>query len=111
MATIAHGRRNLGTIFIVLLGTAVFLNYVDRGAIRIAAPKMKDELGLSPEAYGLAFSAFYWIYAPVHLFTGWLCDRFSVYRLMAVGILLWAATTLLTGFVGGFGSLLVLRVM
>ena len=35
------------------------------------------------EAYGLAFSAFFWIYAPVQLFAGWLCDRFSVYRLMA----------------------------
>ena len=35
------------------------------------------------EAYGVAFSAFFWIYAPVQLFAGWLCDRFSVYRLMA----------------------------
>jgi MFS family permease len=89
----------------------VFLNYVDRGAIGIAAPKMKPELGLSEEAYGLAFSAFFWIYAPVQLFAGWLCDRFSVYRLMALGILLWAGSTLLMGFAGGFVSLLVLRVM
>jgi MFS family permease len=111
MATIAQGRRNLGSIFIILLGTAVFLNYVDRGAISIAAPKMKDELGLSPEAYGLAFSAFFWIYAPVQLFAGWLCDRFSVYKLLAVGILVWAGSTLLMGFAGGFASLLVLRVM
>ena len=45
------------------------------------------------------------------MFAGWLCDRFSVYRLLALGILLWAASTLLMGFVGGFLSLLVLRVM
>jgi MFS family permease len=111
MATIAQGRRNLGTIFIVLLGTAVFLNYVDRGAISIAAPKMKDELGLTPETYGLAFSAFFWIYAPVQFFAGWLCDRFSVYKLLSIGILVWSAATLLMGFAGGFLSLLVLRVM
>ena len=111
MATVAQGRRNLGTIFIVLLGTAVFLNYVDRGAIGIAAPKMKDELGLSEEAYGLAFSAFFWIYAPVQLFAGWLCDRFSVYRLLSVGIMVWAAATMLMGFAGGFLSLLTLRIM
>lgn len=111
MATIAQSGRNLGTALIFLLGAAVFLNYVDRGAIGIAAPTMKDELGLSEEAYGLAFSAFFWIYAPVQLFAGWLCDRFSVYRLMAVGILLWAGSTLLMGFAGGFASLLVLRVM
>src|SRR3982751_7011974 len=96
---------------VLLLGAAVFLNYVDRGAIGIAAPLMKSELGLSEEAYGLVFSAFFWIYAPVQFFAGWLCDRFSVYKLMAAGILLWAASTLLMGLAGGFASLLVLRIM
>jgi len=111
MATIAQGRKNIGATLVLLLGTAVFLNYVDRGAIGIAAPMMKDELGLSAETYGLAFSAFFWIYAPVQFFAGWLCDRFSVYRLMALGIMVWAGATLLMGFAGGFVSLLVLRVM
>ena len=111
MATVARSGRNVGAALVFLLGAAVFLNYVDRGAIGIAAPRMKPELGLSEEAYGLAFSAFFWIYAPVQLFAGWLCDRFSVYRLMALGILLWAGSTLLMGFAGGFVSLLVLRVM
>src|SRR5690242_21183949 len=110
MATIATTRNTTGAL-IILLGAAVFLNYVDRGAIGIAAPVMKSELMLSDEAYGLAFSAFFWIYAPVQLFAGWLCDRFSVYKLMAAGILLWAGSTFLMGFAGGFASLLVLRIM
>ncbi len=112
MATAAierTGRTSSALVF--LLGAAVFLNYVDRGAIGIAAPLMKSELGLSEEAYGLAFSAFFWIYAPVQFFAGWLCDRFSVYKLMAAGILLWAASTLMIGLAGGFASLLVLRIM
>jgi len=111
MATIAKSGRNVGATLIFLLGAAVFLNYVDRGAIGIAAPIMKDELGLSEETYGLAFSAFFWIYAPVQMFAGWLCDRFSVYRLMTLGIPLWAGSTLMMGFAGGFASLLVLRIM
>src|SRR6476646_1131834 len=111
MATIAKSGRNVGATLIFLLGAAVFLNYVDRGAIGIAAPIMKDELGLSEETSGLAFSAFFWIYAPVQMFAGWLCDRFSVYRLMTLGILLWAGSTLMMGFAGGFASLLVLRIM
>jgi MFS family permease len=110
MATSAIGR-SASTSLILLLGAAVFLNYVDRGAIGIAAPVMNSELGLSAKDYGIAFSAFFWVYAPVQLFTGWLCDRFSVYRLLAGGILLWAASTLLLGFAGGFVSLLVLRIM
>ena len=72
---------------------------------------MKAELGLSPKAYGIAFSAFFWVCAPVQLFTGWLCDRFSVYKLMAAGILLWAGSTLLMELVGGFISLMLLRIM
>ncbi len=111
MATIAGSRSAGAATLVFLLGAAVFLNYVDRGAIGIAAPLMKSDLGLSEEAYGVAFSAFFWIYAPVQLFAGWLCDRFSVYKLMAAGILLWAGSTFLMGFAGGFASLLVLRVM
>ena len=109
--TAKDARRGAASGLVLLLGAAVFLNYVDRGAIGIAAPLMKSELGLSEEAYGVAFSAFFWIYAPVQLFAGWLCDRFSVYKLMAAGILLWAGSTLLMGFAGGFASLLVLRIM
>lgn len=112
MATVAGTRQTTtATTLIFLLGAAVFLNYVDRGAMGIAAPLMKSELELSEEAYGVAFSAFFWIYAPVQLFAGWLCDRFSVYKLMAAGILLWAGSTFLMGFAGGFASLLVLRIM
>jgi MFS family permease len=96
---------------VLLLGIAIFFNYVDRGALPIAAPLLKGDLKLSNEAYGIAVSAFFWIYVPVQLFAGWLCDRFSVYKLLALGILLWAGSTLLMGFAGGFTSVLVLRVM
>jgi MFS family permease len=89
----------------------VFLNYVDRGSLPTAAPVLIKDLGLSKEAYGLAVSAFFWIYAPIQLFAGWLCDRFSVYKLLALGIVIWAASTLLMGFAGGFLSLFVLRIM
>src|SRR3954451_20970906 len=101
--------RTSANLLVLLLGTAIFLNYVDRGSLPTAAPLLKGDLGLSNEAYGLAVSAFFWVYAPIQLFAGWLCDRFSVYRLLAAGILIWAASTLLMGFVGGFISLFVLR--
>jgi MFS family permease len=110
MATIAR-TNGVTRALVILLGAAVFLNYVDRGSIAVAAPLMKGELGLSATEFGTAVSAFFWIYAPVQLFAGWLCDRFSVYRLMAIGVIVWAASTLLMGFAGGFVSLLVLRVM
>jgi MFS family permease len=110
MASIAITKQSTRGL-VLLLGAAVFLNYVDRGAIAVAAPLMKGELGLTATEFGTAVSAFFWIYAPVQLVIGWLCDRFNVYRLMAWGVILWAASTLMMGFVGGFLSLLVLRVI
>ena len=112
MATVAEraGSR-ITNALIFLLGASVFLNYVDRGAIAVGAPLMKGELGLSATTFGIAVSAFFWVYAPIQLFAGWLCDRFPVYKLMSGGIVLWAGSTLLTGFAGGFLSLLILRVL
>src|SRR4030095_11801285 len=114
MATVtakAASAKTAANALILLLGASVFLNYVDRGAIAVAAPLMKGELNLSATEFGTAVSAFFWIYAPVQLIVGWLCDRFSVYKMMALGVIVWAASTLLMGFAGGFLSLLVLRVM
>jgi MFS family permease len=112
MATAAITRTSRSaSVLVFLLGAAIFFNYVDRGALPVAAPLLKGDLNLSNEAYGWAVSAFFWIYAPIQLFAGWLCDRFSVYKLLAAGILIWAGSTLLMGFVGGFASLFVLRIM
>ena len=112
MATIA-GKRALQTVpaLVLLLGASVTLNYIDRGAIGVAAPLMTADLGLSATKFGLAVAAFYWIYAPIQLFLGRLCDRFSVYRLLALGTLLWSVSTLLMGFVAGFLSLFLLRLI
>ena len=109
--TAISARRGATNVLVLLLGAAIFLNYVDRGAVGIAAPRMQGDLGLSDEAYGVVFSAFFWVYGPVQIVVGWLCDRFNVYRLTAIGLLIWAVSTLLMGFAGGFVSLLVLRIM
>lgn len=95
---------------ILLVGLVVFLNYVDRGAIAIAAPLLKNELHLSATRFGLAVSAFFWVYAPIQYIVGWLCDRYCVYRALAVGLAIWALSTFLTGFVGGLAGLVVLRI-
>lgn len=95
----------------LLLAAMVLLNYVDRGAVGIAAPKLKDELMLSAASFGVVVSAFSWVYAPAQFAVGWLSDRFCVYRMIAAGLGIWALATLLTGFATGFAMLVALRVM
>lgn len=113
MASAADARPATGsrlTWLIVLLAVSVLLNYIDRGAIGIAAPKMKEELGFTATEFGTGVSAFFWAYAPLCLVMGWLCDRFCVYRVFALGVALWAISTALTGFVSGLMALVVLRI-
>ena len=110
------GQRTISTIgpspaLIVMVGLAIVLNYVDRGAVSIAAPLIKDEMGLSATGYGLVVSAFFWTYVPVLVLAGWLADRVSVWWLMAGGVAVWALATLLMGFAGGLASLVVLRLL
>lgn len=111
MATAVLSQRAPVTAFVVVVAAAIFLNYVDRGAIGIAAPLMKNELGLSATRFGVAVSAFFWIYAPIQLLIGRLCDRWPVYRVYGAGVALWAASTFLTSFVRGIASLIMLRVL
>ncbi len=94
---------------IVMIGLAIMLNYIDRGAVSVAAPLIKDEMGLSATGYGFVVSAFFWTYVPILLLAGWLADRISVWKLMAGGVAIWASATLLMGFAGGLASLVVLR--
>ena len=98
-----------GFLLTLLLAALVMLNYVDRGAVGIAAPKLKGELGLSAAEFGLAVSAFSWIYAPAQFAVGWLSDRFCVYRMIAVGLAIWSVATFLTGFASGLAMLVTLR--
>ena len=114
MATTASSARASNmriTLVVALLALSVLLNYIDRGAIGVAAPLMKQELGLSATGFGTAVSAFFWVYAPLCVVVGWLCDRFCVYRMFAAGVALWAVATALTGFVHGIGVLIALRLI
>jgi len=44
---------------LILLWLSVFLNYIDRSNLSIAAPLLKAELGLSATQLGVLLSAFF----------------------------------------------------
>ena len=99
------------SIALALLAISVFINYVDRGNLSIAAPMLKDELGLSPAQLGLLLSAFFWTYACLQPFSGWLVDRFNVNWVFAGGFFLWSLATAATGIEHAFAVLFVLRLL
>jgi MFS transporter, ACS family, D-galactonate transporter len=96
---------------LLLLAFSVFINYVDRGNLSIAAPLLKDELGLSASQLGILLSSFFWTYGFFQILSGWLVDRLNVNWVMAIGFFLWSAATSVTGFVHGFTALLAVRLI
>jgi MFS family permease len=95
----------------LLLFASVVICYIDRSNLAVAAPLLKEELGLSVSALGTALSAFFWTYASFQLVAGWLVDRLSVNWVLAAGLLLWSVATAATGLVGSFTALLLLRLL
>lgn len=96
---------------VLLVTTAVFINYVDRGNLSTAAPLIQTELHLSATQLGTLLAAFYYSYVLCMPATGWLTERFGAKSVLAAGIMVWSLATVLTGFAGGFTSLLGLRLL
>ena len=96
---------------LVLLGLSVFINYIDRANLSVAAPLLKSELGLSASQLGILLSAFFWTYSCMQIPVGWLVDRFEVKWVFAIGFFVWSAATAYTGVVHTFVALLAIRVV
>lgn len=94
-----------------LVAAALFINYVDRGAVPAAAHLIQDELGLSARQLGVLFSAFFWTYSLVQIPIGWVVERYGAKRVLAAGLALWACATMLVGIVHSFAALLALRLL
>ena len=100
-------------LLVGLLVASIFLNYIDRSNLSLAAPVMQQEFGLSPAALGSLFSAFFWTYALLQLvgISGWLADRFPVGVVLAGGLFVWSAATIFTGVVSGLPALFAARLL
>src|SRR5690242_12666749 len=96
---------------LLLLAVSAFINYVDRGNLSVAAPLLKDELGISAAQLGILLSAFFWTYACLQPVSGWLVDRWNVNWVFAAGFFLWSAATAATGMVHTFAALMLLRLV
>ncbi len=90
--------------------TAVLL-YLDRVCIAEIAKldEFKKTLGLTEQQTGYVISAFFFAYALGQVPAGWLSDKFGARGMMTFYIALWSLCTALTGFAGGFVSLVIAR--
>jgi len=100
-----------GTWLVVMMAAILFINFIDRGNLATVGPLLMDELHLTNAQFGLLLSAFYFTYAPAQLVAGWLCERVSLARALACGVVIWSLTTAATGLVSTFSGLLAMRLL
>jgi ACS family D-galactonate transporter-like MFS transporter len=96
---------------VLLLALSVFINYIDRSNLSIAAPLLQDELGLSNWQLGKLLSVFFWTYGCMQIPAGWLVDRFEVKWVFAAGFFLWSGATAVTAVIHGFSAWVIIRVI
>lgn len=95
----------------LLLFIAGIINYMDRAALGVAAPFVKEDLGLSPSELGLIFSTFFVGYALFAFVGGQLADRYGPRRVYSWAATSWSLLCALTGTVTSFTQLFTVRTL
>lgn len=94
----------IGTIFL-----ATTINYIDRQALSVAAPYIREDLGLSNEDYGWIVSAFLLAYAIMQMVSGRVIDVIGTKRGFSIAVVWWSIANMLHAFGRGLYSLSAFR--
>ena len=92
-----------------MLFVCVVINYLDRTNLSIVAPKLTQDLHLTPVMLGMILAAFGWSYAVFQVPASRFVDRVNPRILFAFALAAWSLATFFMGFVGTFVALVALR--
>jgi sugar phosphate permease len=93
----------------LLLGFGVLVNYIDRGALSVAAKPLNAELGVGPAEFGVLSSAFFAVYAFSQIPIGYILDRYGVTVVSRIGAFLWSVASVCTAIAPNFGTIYAAR--
>jgi len=85
------------------------LNFFDRTIIAAVGEPVRLEFGLDDKSLGVLSTAFTLLYAVVGIPFGRFADKFSRTKLLGIGVFLWSLFTALSGLVGSYRQLFLLR--
>ncbi|GAB4355874.1 MAG: MFS transporter [Bryobacter sp.] len=94
---------------LILLALLSIVTYLDRMAIAVVGPRMQDELGIGPEAWGWVVGAFSISYALFEIPTGRWGDLYGPRRTLTRIVLWWSAFTAFTGLATNYWVLVATR--
>lgn len=99
----------MAKVTVILLFLSWLVDYVDRLVITLALPDIGKTFSLNPVEMGAVVSAFAITYALFQIPGGLLADRFGSRRVMVGTMAAWSVFTALTGIVGSYVNLLIVR--
>ena len=89
----------------------MFINYLDRVNLSVAAKSIAESYSLSPIDMGYIFSAFLWTYLVCLIPMGLLADRFGGRAITYATLGLWSVAGMWTGAATSYGSLFASRLV
>lgn len=89
----------IATIF-----AATTINYIDRQALSVAAPVIREELEISNQQYGWIVSMFLFAYAFMQVVWGGVVDRIGPKKGFSIAVVWWSVASILHAFGQGFKS-------
>lgn len=98
-------------LVLALLFASTAINYIDRQALSVLLPQLRQDLGLSSADYGLITTAFMLAYTASQLVSGALIDRVGTRRGFTIAIVIWSIAAMAHAAAAGVASLLLLRVL
>ena len=89
----------------LILGFGVLINYIDRGALSVAAKPLNEELGVGPALFGWLSGAFFAVYAIAQIPVGYILDRYGVTVVSRIGAFLWGLAAAATALAPSYGAI------
>ncbi|MFO0810071.1 MAG: MFS transporter [Gemmataceae bacterium] len=86
-------------------------NYIDRYILAAVLPKIGEQFGIGKGQQGLLMSMFLVSYTVAAPLFGWLGDRTSRWRIVALGVVLWSLASGGTGLAATFHVMLLTRML
>lgn len=96
-------------ILLILLSLVSVITFLDRINITMAGSKIMEDLDLSIEQWGWVLSAFIASYGLLQIPLGVMGDKFGQRKTLTWIVVWWSLFTILTGFSGGFASMILIR--
>lgn len=98
-------------VVIALLFLLTVISNADKAIIGFASVSIMDELGLTPEQWGIVGSVFFLLYSLSAVLGGTLADRFGTKIVIAGMVVVWSLVQFSTIFISSFAVLLITRII